>query len=358
MGYQASIVEAAQGHSAMAEGLRKRADLLEQISDFLLRHDLAVTADNLLRAHAIMAGGDRRLERAVAKEEAAGNLITQQFLDEHAKPRNASEEAVEQLRSLSIALDRSVLQFGEYTRSAQEAASNYGNELQRSVDAASFSQDSGIPLSEDILADFTRVARVMLERTNEIEERMKKGEQEAAQLREKLQKAQAEASVDPLTGLPNRRAFQEVFDREAAAARESGRPLTVAICDIDLFKKVNDTHGHETGDRVICAVGQALDTISDTCHVARHGGEEFVLLFCGQDVASASRTLDASREHLSRKRFVDKATRKPIGSVTFSGGVADALGYAGLGDAMRAADEALYRAKETGRNRIERERAG
>ncbi len=358
MSFEARIEKRAHANTTSSHGSAQRAQLLSQIGDFLLRHDLAVTGENLLRAHAIVSGADATLARTVAEHECKGDRVTQDFLDRHAKPRPDAEQAVEQLRDLTVQLDRSVLQFGECTRSAQEAASNYGVELQRSVDAASYSQYSDTVLSEDILSDFTRVAHIMLDRTRAIEERMKQGEEEADLLRANLEKARADASIDPLTGLPNRRAFQEVFEEQRERAKEQGEPLALAICDIDFFKKVNDRHGHETGDRVIRAVGQALDKISDLCHVARHGGEEFVLLFCDQDVASATLVLDATREQLSKKRFVDRVTKKPIGEVTFSGGVSDALAHEEMGLAMRAADEALYRAKESGRNKIEREVSG
>src|SRR3546814_16509901 len=87
------------------------------------------------------------------------------------------------------------------------------------------------------------------------------------------------SDLDYLTGLPNRRAFELLLDRHHKEARAALEPLSVAFCDIDEFKKVNDLHGHEAGDRVIKAIADTLARISnDHCHVARHGGEEFVML--------------------------------------------------------------------------------
>lgn len=335
---------AAQG----SQGATQRSEMLARIREFLMRHNLAVTGENLLRAHAIVSGADSRLARMVAAQECSGQPVTQQFLDCNAKPLSQSHGTAVQLLELAVTLDRSILQFGENTRTVQQATSTYGDELQRTVDSV-----AKTPSDNAIFADFARIAQSMLDQTRAIELRMKEGEAEAVQLRKNLEKARAEASADPLTGLPNRRAFQQVFDDEIVAAKASGAPLSLAICDIDFFKRVNDGHGHETGDRVICAVGKALDAISDRCHVARHGGEEFVLLFCGQDQPSAARILDAAREQFAAKRLVDRITRKPIGTVTFSGGVANAMDYENLSDAMRAADQALYRAKQAGRNRIE-----
>jgi len=193
----------------------------------------------------------------------------------------------------------------------------------------------------------------MLERTREVEQEMKRSAQEASTLRESLERARREAEIDHLTGLPNRRAFEGVLEVQFREAQKEIDMLTVAICDIDHFKQVNDNHGHETGDRVIQAIGQVLARISDDrCHVARHGGEEFVMLFRGRSASEAQAMLDAAREQLAEKRFINRVTDEPIGRITFSGGVANVFGWPDPREALRAADLALYRAKAEGRNRI------
>ncbi len=106
--------------------------------------------------------------------------------------------------------------------------------------------------------------------------------------------------------------------------------------------------------QVIQAISQVLSRISnDKCHVARHGGEEFVMLFRGMTKFEAKEKLDQARRALSERRFVNRANDQPIGRITFSGGVADVFAYSDARAALRAADQALYRAKDLGRNRIE-----
>ena len=325
----------------------ERAALLAAISDFLLRHDLAVSSENLARAHAITTGADKRFSSKVAAREQAGDPVTQQWLEDidgvahRADPETEYEE-------LARSLEASVAQFGATTSSAQAAASSYGNELQRQVAAVEQAHQA-----EDVVSSLAHIARAMLERTREMEAEMRRSEDEAEQLRHSLDKARRDANIDHLTSLPNRRAFEEVFRLERLECQREMEPLCLAICDIDFFKKVNDVHGHDTGDRVIRAVGHALDRISDRCHVARHGGEEFVMLFRGMDLAKATDTLDAARDRFAARHFVDKISGSAIGEVTFSGGVVNVFAHADLGTALRAADEALYRAKHAGRNRIE-----
>src|SRR3546814_2782479 len=94
----------------------------------------------------------------------------------------------------------------------------------------------------------------------------------------------------------------------------------VDFCDIDEFKKVNDLHGHEAGDRVIKAIADTLARISnDQCHVARHGGEEFVMLFRGLTPTEAAAKLDDAREALADRRLINRQTDQPFGQITFSG---------------------------------------
>ena len=326
----------------------ERATLVAGIGDFLLRHQLAVSAENLTRAHGIETGLNRSLAGKVRQMETAGEPVTQAWLDEHQPHDRATHHQAAELDSLAKSMEVSVTRLGETSRNAQAAASSYGRDLQAHVQAVE--ETSG---TDSVIANLTQIARTMLDRTREMEEEMRATELESRQLRRSLEKARHDATVDHLTGLPNRRAFEEVFAEERIAAHANLEPLCVALCDIDLFKKVNDQHGHETGDRVIRAVGQALDRISDRCHVARHGGEEFALLFRGLDVDGARSALDGARERFAARHFVDKISGNAIGGVTFSGGVVNVFQHENLSDALRAADEALYRAKEGGRNRIE-----
>jgi diguanylate cyclase len=129
--------------------------------------------------------------------------------------------------------------------------------------------------------------------------------------------------------------------------------LCVAFVDIDHFKRVNDTHGHPAGDRVLKFVGETLNRIADArCFVARHGGEEFAIIWRHHPVDKAWKKLDAAREEIAERRLINRANDTPFGKITFSGGIADVFAYADKSAALKAADEALYLAKQSGRNRV------
>lgn len=197
------------------------------------------------------------------------------------------------------------------------------------------------------------LARTMLATLGQLERNMRRSEAETAQLRADLDQARREADIDCLTGLPNRRAFEREFALAEEAARADGSTLQVAICDIDKFKSVNDRFGHETGDGLLRAVASVLgECAQDGCFVARHGGEEFVLLLRGLTRQMAVDRLDRARIALGERRFISRQTKQPIGTISFSAGIADVLEETNPRDALAKADAALYRAKESGRNRV------
>ena len=158
------------------------------------------------------------------------------------------------------------------------------------------------------------------------------------------------ATVDPLTGLYNRRQFLALLDRELARTTSHSRPLALLIIDLDHFKSINDRHGHPAGDSVLKQVAGALGAgAREDFILARIGGEEFAAVLpeydVGQAIALAQRLCAA---------IGALELREPVGThVTVSIGVAAWLpGMTGVDDLMRAADEQLYRAKQGGRNRV------
>lgn len=214
-------------------------------------------------------------------------------------------------------------------------------------------QDRSTEKGADEFLKLLSLSRAMLSELKAIEQEMERNQHEAEALRASLAKARQEADADHLTGLPNRRAFERELSKAMEQAKMTGEPLSIGFCDIDNFKQVNDTHGHEAGDRVLTGIAKALSKIaSDSCFVARHGGEEFVLLFTGIGQFEAWQKLEAARSELSDRRLMNRDSGTPFGRITFSGGVAQIDLAGDPREALALADTALYRAKEAGRNRV------
>jgi diguanylate cyclase (GGDEF)-like protein len=169
-------------------------------------------------------------------------------------------------------------------------------------------------------------------------------------LREQLR---SQAIRDQLTGLYNRRFLEDALTRETGRAARSGEPVAVAILDVDHFKRINDTYGHEAGDAVLRELGQALlKTIRKTDIVGRFGGEEFLILLPGASVEVAQARALAVLEAV-RAMEVAIPNGAPLNHITASIGVAAMPLHVARGDALvAAADTALYQAKGQGRNRV------
>ena len=325
-----------------------RRQQLEEIGRFLDQHALEVTAASLPIAWACLTRSDQRIVEAVERRLQSGRPLTAEWLDEVREPNEDSAET-DRLRDLMERLESSLADFSKSSREAHGAAHTYRTELEGQVDEL-----EQVAMAGAVISEMARIGKVMLRRTREIERQMLRSEAQTRGLQRRLDEARRSSEQDHLTGLPNRRAFEAAFEAEYAAAAAASEPLCVVFCDIDHFKRINDEHGHEAGDRVLRLVAETLAQISDDrCHVARHGGEEFVVLLRGATAEQALTRLDTVRSDLAQRRLVNRATDTPFGQVTFSAGVAEVFTHGDPRSALQAADAALYRAKAAGRNRIE-----
>lgn len=318
-----------------------------EIGAFLGTHKLPVSAQTLMIAWNYLTGADSRVVRTIDRQMQQRLPITLEWLQEELGG-NCGEDAAE-LAELMQRLESSIDEFAKTSHDAHSATSHYHSALEEHV-----GELEQVTRAGEVISELATIAKVMMRRTRDIERQMLRSEAQTRALRRRLDEARRNAEEDHLTGLPNRRAFEALFEESYRLARASSEVLCVAFCDIDHFKKINDTHGHEAGDRVLKLVADSLAHISnDSCHVARHGGEEFVMLFRGQTLDEALAKLDALREQLADRRLVNRANDQPFGQVTFSAGLADVFACGDPRTALRAADTALLRAKLNGRNRIE-----
>ncbi|WP_234031061.1 GGDEF domain-containing protein [Alteriqipengyuania lutimaris] len=325
---------------------RARRRFLNDIRAFLIDHDLEVTPFNLNAAFEACQGLNPGLQRGVQARKESGLPITQSWLEETAAVTARKRDR--SVQDLARELERGIEALTQATKTMRRATSEYGDELERRVDDL-----NEAPSTDQLLSNLADFAKAMLARSRETEEELRASEKETARLRENLNRARRDAEIDYLTGLPNRRAFEEAFKTDHARAATACEPLSVAFCDIDRFKAINDTHGHEAGDRIITEIGKSLAALCGRdCFLARHGGEEFVMLFRGVGIEEAFERLDCARRDLAQRRMINRRTDKPFGIVTFSAGIADVSQFDDPREALAAADRALYLAKEGGRNQI------
>lgn len=178
---------------------------------------------------------------------------------------------------------------------------------------------------------------------NEAEERVKKLEQELEEVSELVRE-------DQLTGALNRRGMEETLEREFKRAGRAQVLLSVALLDIDNFKQLNDTLGHQGGDEALIHLTRVIkDSVRPSDSVARYGGEEFLIIMPDTGLKEGMETIERLQRELTKKFFMHNNERKLI---TFSAGVALRADNEDKEDLVGRADKAMYHAKQTGKNRV------
>ncbi len=212
--------------------------------------------------------------------------------------------------------------------------------------------DSRVHAIRDDMAAFHRLEEqraAELERDmSSLTERLAALESEAEGLRERVRVERCQALLDPLTGLPNRLAYDERVVQEYQRWRRYGSPLVLSIWDVDHFKRVNDSYGHQAGDKVLRVIATLLKSQTRvTDFICRYGGEEFIMLLPETELASALSCVEKVRATVENAEFHHRGARV---KVTVSCGVAQFRGEDIVEDVFNRADQALYAAKRAGRN--------
>ncbi len=262
--------------------------------------------------------------------------------------KHSLTEAKEALKQLLAGFIDHLAEFADST-------SDYHDKIE--VCVTKISQAEDITQLEDVMSEVlreTRIIQLNAQRSRDelraTRQRVEEAERRVSELQAALDKASQLVRHDQLTGALNRRGLDEIYDNEVARARRRQSPLCVALLDIDNFKKLNDSLGHDAGDAaLIHLVSVIRDTLRPQDTLARFGGEEFIILLPDTAVDDASKALTRVQRELTRRFFL--ANNEKV-LITFSAGVTEVRTDDTQASAVKRADEAMYSAKKTGKNRV------
>lgn len=237
-------------------------------------------------------------------------------------------------------------------KSATDTTEQYGATLQTASHTLSNKALSGDALQR-VVSVLATATNEMSSQNGELHARLKQSSREIESLRASLQAARAEALTDGLTGVANRKLFDETLRNRVLEAETEGYELCLILCDIDHFKSFNDRWGHQTGDQVIRFVAGSLSAYALPDHlVARYGGEEFAIIMPRTSLKAAIQIAESIRAAIEAKKLMRRSTNEPLGQITVSFGVADYQPGESPAQLIERSDAFLYESKRTGRNRV------
>lgn len=260
----------------------------------------------------------------------------------------AGEEALDEL------MDQALSQIARITNCV-EISSDDARHFKQTLDGGNKSLTSGMDAQaqQELLAKMAAATQAMIDKTSLLEEQLAVSSQEISALRNDLEKARSESRTDPLTALPNRKAFNAYLEAQTARALADRKPLTLVFLDIDHFKLFNDRWGHHLGDEVLRLVAQSMEHFFHGIgFAARYGGEEFVIVLPGKGLEAAGDIAEQFRDFIASRTVRSKQRNADVGKITLSLGVAQMRWSDSSESLVERADKALYTAKQGGRNRV------
>lgn len=255
------------------------------------------------------------------------------------------------LHDASRKIRESVVEVLGFITDATEGASNFHDAMQENLGA--LGEQRGLEGIKSIVESIVSETKKIQEHNKSLEEKLKNSSEEINKLRQRMEDVQREAMTDALTGIANRKYFDQALRNEAMGAMEKGDPLCLLLTDIDHFKAFNDTYGHQTGDQVLKLVGRTLvENVKGKDTAARYGGEEFAIILPNTQLDEAKSVGETIRRSIETKRIRNRQTGKDMGNITLSIGCALFRQGEPLTEFIQRADEGLYGAKRGGRNQV------
>ncbi|PWE17288.1 GGDEF domain-containing protein [Marinicauda salina] len=334
------------GRLQTSEGI----DLARKALDLMAEHQVVPSAQNYSIWVAFVSDSIPELCESIEARINEGGEFDEAFLDDlydrYFTFKRIQDAVIETGGAMSRELGEVVQTLADAKRDTQaygEALAGASGKLDKTTDQASFKQ-----MVEGLVSATARMQR----RSRDLEKRLHDTSREVEQLRSNLEKVREEAMTDALTGVANRKRFDEALRKARRAADLNGEPFGLILCDIDHFKRFNDTWGHQTGDQIIRFVAACLSRFSKDYHVvARYGGEEFGVVLPKTEIEEARQIAEKVRSTVESKRLLRKSTSEDLGHITVSLGVSQHHPGESVESLIERCDTNLYRSKTDGRNR-------
>lgn len=328
---------------------KQAGEYLRQIIPLISKQGLAPTPINYSVFYSYLSGVSLSLNEIIDGLIAEKKTLTVAIMLELYEKYVNGSALIQQQEKIQEALEKTTAEASDEIQHINNGASTFDKNLNKHAEKLSITNDP--QTAALVLQQVMQDTRAMIKDNQEIQRRMQETSIEILSIKAELEAVKATAEKDALTGLKNRGSFDKAID--LAVYNQNKVETALIMMDIDHFKRVNDNFGHLVGDRVIRYISALLtQVIGPDHHIARYGGEEFAVLLTNLPIDSVALLADKVRIAMGNSKLQRKDSGESIGKVTVSAGIAMLKTDDTVDSLIQRADTALYKAKETGRNKV------
>lgn len=334
-----------------AENIAEAKSYAERALEILEERGYPPNPANFTIWYTHLSGKFPDLSEEVTRSESEEGGLTSEMSGQLFRKFFTQGEQEQALQDTGAKISQEMSEVLKILAEASGDAESFQSSLQSNL--KDLTDDQGLDAITKAMKSLVGEAQKIQSSNADMQKRLEASSKEIMNLQENLDAVKKEALTDGLTGIGNRKTFDIAIERAIEEAKETGAPLTLAMTDIDFFKKFNDTYGHQTGDQVLKLVAKILDSnVREGETAARYGGEEFGLIMPGADLAEAAAICERVRTTVSSKQIRNRTTGESMGNITLSLGIALFRPEDTATDLLQRADAGLYYAKGAGRNQV------
>ncbi len=323
----------------------------QQAMDRMRQHGVTPTPTHYEVWLAYQADNNPALKAAIEARIAAGASLGDEFTAQLHEQYFGNAGASAQIVLTSERIARDLNKVVSFLQQAEERSGDYG----RTLEVAATDLNRGLDPEQvrQLISSLAAATLDMVNHNKHLNEQLQKSGREIESLRSGLESVRVESLTDALTGLSNRRMFDETLRMRIDEARAQKSELCLVLCDVDFFKRFNDAWGHHTGDQILRFLASAMQAHARPDFlVARYGGEEFAMIMPRTDIRMAAQIGNVMRDAIQAKRLRRRSTNEDLGQVTVSLGAARLSPSDTPQGLVERADACLYASKRDGRNRL------
>jgi diguanylate cyclase len=325
------------------------AEYMRLAIPLMTKHKIAMTPQNYAVWYEYVSDANMQLSETIDIDLAGhgtfSNQRTIELYDRFLAPDKVELNLIDQRADLR----RLLQEIQKFAQTGSSLASQSTDQLAKALAKL----HPGLPSEQiqDVIQNVMVETKQAMSSSQLLTERLNAAIADIEVIKADIEDTKKEAKIDRLTGLSNRKAFDELIQQTVQEAEQTAGNLSIIFCDLDLFRDLNAKHGHLLGDQVLKVVAKIIKaTVKGRDFVARYGGEEFTITLVSTSMEDAKALAEIIRKEILAKRIYRKDSKVSLGQITMSFGIATYCKSEGVDSFLQRADRALYQSKRNGRN--------